>query len=157
MVVGLEDFGEDLIGAGHLGAVGFGGHAVPQLVVLSETRLDYVRREAVVDVGLVAAAVAGVNADGFAEEMLDCWDEGVVHRQVEAGEGDVGRFETAAERRSVVRLRRWDLLYGKFMTPEVICDLGLGDTGRCEMGVGPYSRSISIQLSPIALQGVNTA
>ena len=41
-------------------AVCLSGNAVPDLVVLGQQRVDLVGRERVVDVGLVAAAVAGV-------------------------------------------------------------------------------------------------
>lgn len=59
-----------------LGTAGLGGDAVPQLVVLGEALLDAPARELLLDVGLAAAVVAGVDADALAEEFLDLGLEG---------------------------------------------------------------------------------
>lgn len=47
------------------------------------------------DVGLAAAAIAGMAADSLAEKFLHFGNERVERRQVEAEEGQVRRGQTA--------------------------------------------------------------
>ena len=62
------------------------------------------------DVGFVAASIAGVSADAFAEILLDLWDEWVSGQQVKTVEGVVCRLETPRQGTRVVALRNGDLL-----------------------------------------------
>lgn len=61
MVIVGEDIVENGLGPGILCAGRLGDYAGPQLVVLGEAWLDLEGREEVLDVGLVAAVVAGVS------------------------------------------------------------------------------------------------
>lgn len=76
--VGREDAVERDLGAIVLRRGRLGRDAVPVLVVFGKGGLDVVSGEEVVDVGFVAAVVAGVGADALAEELLDGWHKGVI-------------------------------------------------------------------------------
>lgn len=75
--------------------------------------------------GFAAPAIAGMHADGFAEEFFDSGDEGLREGEVEVGEGDLGGFETAGERACDVGLWGGLFLDGKLASPKCVCDLGL--------------------------------
>ena len=62
------------------------------------------------DVGFVAASIAGVSADAFAEILLDFWYEWVFGWQVKTVEGVVCRLKTPGQGTCVVALRSGDLL-----------------------------------------------
>ena len=62
------------------------------------------------DIGLVAASIACMSADTFAEILLDQRFERVFGRQIKAVEGVVCRFKAPCQRTCVVALRRGDLL-----------------------------------------------
>ena len=89
-----ENLIENNLGADRLVDVRFAVQGLPEGVILREPGFDLVRGERVVDVGLAAAAVAGVPADALAEEFFHCGDEGVAVREVvfETGEGAIGRL-----------------------------------------------------------------
>ena len=100
----------------------------PQLIVLRESRLDSITREKIADIRLVVAPIARMSADAFAEILLDLRYEGVFRRQVEAGEGVIGRLETACQGTGVEGLRRRDLLSADLGGPEVVDGEGLRDS-----------------------------
>jgi hypothetical protein len=85
-----------------LGFRRFSHDAGPELVGLGKTSFDVEVREQVLDVGLAVAAVAGVSRDALAEEFLDSRDEGVVVREFQVRERDVGGTQAASQRRGVV-------------------------------------------------------
>ena len=62
------------------------------------------------DVSLIAASIACVSADAFAEIFLDLGNERVSRRQVEAVESEIGRLKTSCEGACVEGLRSRDLL-----------------------------------------------
>lgn len=101
IVVG-EDIVEDGFRASVLGARRLGNDAGPELVLLGEVSLDVEVREQVLNVSLAVAAVASVGRDALAEELLDSGDEGVVVRELQVREGDVGSAQAASQRRGVV-------------------------------------------------------
>ena len=67
----------------------------PEGIVFGEFGFEFKRREEVLDVCSVAAAVAGVGRDSFAEEFFDGGDEGVLFGQGEVREGQVCGFQAA--------------------------------------------------------------
>ena len=110
---------------------GFGRDAGPELVVFGEVGLEGVGGEGGVDVGFVGAVVAGVFGDSFAEFGFDGGHEGVLFREGDAGEGEVGSRETAVERADIVGLGGLDLLVGDEVGPEGVGDEGLVDAVDC--------------------------
>lgn len=83
-------------GADVLRRRGFRCDTVPELVVLGEATLDSERGVGIVDVRFVAAAVAGVDADAFTEELLYQRDERGVVGEIQTGKGDLRGLEAAA-------------------------------------------------------------
>jgi hypothetical protein len=81
--------------AGILSSRSLGHNPRPERVVFGEFELEFERREEVLDVCPVAAAVAGVGGDSFAEELFDGGDEGVLFGKGEVGEGQVCGFQAA--------------------------------------------------------------
>ena len=102
MVIRGEDLVEPFLRASILGVGCFGRDAVPEFVVFCETRLDDEGWEVLFDVRLAAAVVTRMDGDAFSQQFLDRWDERVVHRNIEAGESDVGGLKTSCQRRCVV-------------------------------------------------------
>ncbi len=68
-VVVAEDVVEEALEAGFLSGVGFAQGGGPEGVVFGEAGLEGVGGVGGVDVGFGGAAIAGVDADGFAEEL----------------------------------------------------------------------------------------
>lgn len=79
VVVG-EDVVEELGEAGLLRGAGFAEVGFPEGVELGEVGLEGVCWEGFVDEGFAAAAVAGVDSDGFAEELVfvRMWKKGKI-------------------------------------------------------------------------------
>jgi hypothetical protein len=102
VVVVSEDIVEDGFRASVLGLRRFGDDAGPEFILLGETSFNVEVREQVLDVSLAVAAVAGVSRDALAEEFLDSRDEGVVVREFQVRERDVGGTQAASQRRGVV-------------------------------------------------------
>lgn len=146
VVVGREDLVKNALGACVLGAGGFACHAVPQLVVLGEASFDLPAWEKIVDIGLVAAVVAGVGRDALAEELLDGRHEWIVVRQRKVRECDVRGAQAAGERRSVVGLRVRNVLIGDLALPEVVGDLRLPNAIGSEVGIFPGDSTVACQL-----------
>lgn len=90
--------------------IGLAVESYPKLVVLSETGLDPIAWEEVVDECPVAAPIARVSTDAFAEVLLDLWHERVSGRHIKAIESVVCRLETSSQGTCVVALRRGNLL-----------------------------------------------
>lgn len=130
-----------------LGCVGFAQVGLPEGVGFGESGLKGVGGVGGVDVGFGGAPIAGVDADGFAEELGEEGkmlvsgvlnhegSGGLAHRylfylrdqrfsawKLEAREGDVGSSQAATERAGIVGLRDRDFLLGDFFGPE-----GIGD------------------------------
>ena len=124
---------------------------LPQRVVLGEAVLKRICREGSVNVGLAAAAVARVPADGLAEEFLDIRHEGVEGWQGEAREGEVGGREAARERGGVVALRRGDLLLGNLLLPERVDGERLLHAERRQARVRPGRRRVAVLFRPKAV------
>lgn len=142
-----------------LGRTGLGGHAVPELVALGEARLDAVGREGPLDDGLVAAAIARVDGDVFAQLLKH---DGRVSRRHGARRPaqPVKRrrngLQAACERADVEEVRRMDLLLVDQLLPKVVRDLGLRDPVDRQLGVGPGCRAVAVQFGPVALKPVST-
>ena len=100
--------------------IGFAVESHPQLIVLRESRLDPVTGENIADIRLAAAPIARMSADAFAEILLYLRYERVSNRQIEAGEGEIGRLETSGQRTGIEGLRRRDLLDFDLRCPEVM-------------------------------------
>lgn len=121
-----------------LRSAGLSGNAVPELVVLGETALDAPGGEQVLDVGLAAAVVAGVDADALAEKLLDQRLEGgSAVGQVQAVEGVVGGLEGAGQWGDVVVVWSVDALLVDLLLPEVVGDEGLVDAVGGQGGIVP--------------------
>ena len=92
-VVVAKDVVEQQLEAGFLGGVGFAHVGFPERVGFWETRLEGVGGIGGVDVGFGRAAVARVDADGFAEEL----DMGEGDLSADGGRrfGGPWRFNTA--------------------------------------------------------------
>jgi hypothetical protein len=84
-----EEVIQDAFGTGVLSGGSLGQDPGPEGVEFGEIGLEVVGWEEVFDQGSVAAAVAGVGGDSFAEEFFDGWVEGVLVGQGEIGEGQV--------------------------------------------------------------------
>lgn len=78
--IGGEDGVEDEPTTVVLCGACLGRDAIPEFVMLGKGGVNLVVWERVVDIGAVGAAIAGVSADAFAEELLDRGHEGVVGR-----------------------------------------------------------------------------
>lgn len=115
-----EDAVEDPSGPDILICVRLAVESDPQFIIFSESRLDPVVREKVMDVSLTAASIARVPADAFAEILLDFRYERVSGRQVEAVEGVVGRLETSRQGTGVEGLRGRDFLVLDLRGPELV-------------------------------------
>ena len=66
-----EDAVKDPFGPDGLVCAGLAVESYPEFVLWSEARLDSVAWEKIVDIGLVAASIARVSADTFAEILLN--------------------------------------------------------------------------------------
>lgn len=126
----------------------------PQGILLSKPILESAGRIMLLDVGLAASPIAGMDSDLFSEELFDLGDEGTVSRQAEVGEGVESGLETARKRTGVVGFRRGDLLGADHLGPEGVGFEGLQDAGRCEVGVGPGHGVVAVFGGPVALRGV---
>lgn len=146
-----KDAVEDPLGPDRLVGTGLTVESYPQLVVLGETRLDPVAREEIADVGLVAAAIARVSADAFAEILLDLGEERVSGRHIETVEGVIRRLETPRQRTGVVALGCGDLLVLDLGRPERIDCKGLGDSQWGQVSVGPSDGAVSVQFGVVAV------
>lgn len=132
--------------------VGLGSGAIPEFVLLSETVLNLVVREQVMDIRLAPPPVACVDANGLPEKLLHGRHEGVIIWEVQARECYIRRLEGTSHRRCVIGLRIRNVLVGDLVLPEVMRDLGLRDAIRSEVGVEPVDSRVTIQFSPVALE-----
>lgn len=66
-----EDAVKDPFGPDGLVCAGLAVESYPELVLWSEAGLDPIAWEKIVDIGLVAASIARMSADTFAEILLD--------------------------------------------------------------------------------------
>jgi hypothetical protein len=90
-----EEVVQNTFRAGILSGRSLGHNPRPERVVFGKFGLEFERREEVLDVCPVAAAIAGVGGDSFAEEFFDGGDEGVLLWKGEVGEGQVCGFQAA--------------------------------------------------------------
>lgn len=90
-----EEVVQNTFRAGILSSRSLGHNPRPERVVCGKFGLEFERREEVLDVCSVIAAVAGVGGDSFAEEFFDGGDEGVLFGESEVGEGQVCGFQAA--------------------------------------------------------------
>ena len=87
-----EEVVQNTFGAGILSGGSLGYDPGPERVVFGEVGLEGEGREEGFDECFVAAAVAGVGGDSFAEELFDRGIEGVLFGEGEVGEGQVSGF-----------------------------------------------------------------
>lgn len=127
---------------------------LPEEVLLAETGLDQVRWEAFMDEGAIAAAITGVSANAFAEELFDRRNERVAAGQIKTCEGDVGCLETAVKWRGVVALWSGNLLHCDFRCPEGVRLLSLGNPCWVDVCICPGRCGVAITLRPVALDNV---
>jgi hypothetical protein len=90
-----ENIIEHLLRVNILVCIRLAVQSLPQRIAIGKSVLECVRWESSVDVGLAAAATAGMAADSLAEKFLHFENERVEFRQVEAEEGQVCRGQTA--------------------------------------------------------------
>ena len=90
-VVG-EEVVQDTFGAGVLSGRSLGYDPGPEGVEFMKVWFEGEGGEEGFDECFVAAAVAGVGGDSFAEELFDRGIEGVLFGEGEVGEGQVGGF-----------------------------------------------------------------
>ena len=128
---------------------------LPQKILLRESVLDDVRREAVMDVCLVASTITSMSRNTFTEQFLNSWDERPGPWERKSGERDVRSLQATGKRRSIVSLGQRDLLQLYAGCPESIRFLGLQDTVGVNVSVGPDNCSVAVFLGPVALQNVS--
>lgn len=143
IVVG-EDVVQDGFRASVLSTRRLGHDTRPELVLFGEASLNVEVREQVLDVRLAVAAVASVCRDTLAEELLNGGDEGIVVRELQVRERDVGGAQAASQRRSVVGLRVGDVLGRNLFLPVGTGDLSLLEAVLGEICVGPYCGAVAV-------------
>ena len=103
----------------------------------------------------VAASVACVDANTLTEELFrrrDEWTAAILHQVVvQPRKCDIGSAEASVQRTCVELLRCGDFLRLNLTAPEVVCFLSLGDAVVRQMGIAPDSRSIAVDLGPVAI------
>lgn len=82
----MEELIKEGFGAQILGGFVFGCRVAEEEIMLREARLDGVVREVLTDVAERTAAVATMDIDALAEELLHLWDEWELGRDLETGE-----------------------------------------------------------------------
>lgn len=125
--------------------------AAPQEVRLGEALLKLEVGGIGVDLRLGGAAVAGVDADALAEELLDGGLEGARARQVQAGKGDVGSLQASLEGRAVVGLEVRQLL---LLEARLVVGVGLVCLDKAvggQLRIRPDGSAVAILLAPVAL------
>lgn len=101
---------------------GFCHHSIPQFVLFGEALFDGPRRIHIANVTAAAAVVTSVNADSFAEKLIDGWFEGrATMGQVQASEGQVCSLQRASQGADVVGVWCMDSLFIYFFLPKMIC------------------------------------
>src|SRR3954468_14816371 len=93
--IAQENIVEHLLRANVLVCVRFAVQSLPERIILGKPVLERAGWESSMDVGLAAAAIAGMAADRLAEKFLHFGNERVERRQVKAEEGQVRRGQTA--------------------------------------------------------------
>lgn len=151
VVVRGKDVVEQRLEAGDLVAARLARVRVPEGVVFRKAGLERPRRVLGVDPRLGAAAVARVQAEAFAEQLLDDRGEGAGFGERQVAEGVVGRREAACQWRDVVRLWSGDASRSERVGPEAVGDESLLDARWCQMGVGPGDGAVAIQQRPVAV------
>lgn len=155
VVVG-ENIIEDNGVASHLASrsLALADAAAPQLVLLGEALLKGKLRGNGGNVGFVGAAVAGVDGDALAEQLLDDGSKGPGGREGEVGEGALGGLDATGEGRRVVGLEVGHAVLLEARPEEGV---GLGSLGVAlggQLGVGPDGGAVAVELSPVALEAV---
>ena len=105
-----EDAIKDLLGPNSLVCTSLAMESYPELIVLSKTRLDLVAWEKIADIGLIAASIACMSANPFAEILLDLGYERMCGRQIKAVESVICGLKTSCQGTCVVALRCRNLL-----------------------------------------------
>lgn len=123
-----EDAIKDLLGPNSLVCTSLAMESDPELIILSKTRLDLVAWEKIVDIGLIAASIACMPANAFAEILLDLGYERVCSRQIEAVKCVICRLKTSCQGTCVVALRCGNLLVLNLRRPEFIDCQSLDDS-----------------------------
>lgn len=153
-VVG-EDVVNDLAAAGALAVAGLAlalGGAAPELVGLGEALLEAEVGEHAGNGGLVGAAIAGVDGDALAEELLDDGGEGEGGGRGQVAKGGLGSLSAAGERGAVVGLKGGHAALLPAVLEEGVCLVGLDEALVGELGVGPGGGAVAVELGPVALQ-----
>lgn len=124
----------------------------PQLVLLCEAFLKCeARGRKLVNLRLGGAAVAGMDADAFAQVLLDCWRKRVLGRERQVAKRRVGGQNATGERRAVVGLKVGHALV--LVSRLVVCTglVGVTVAGRRQERISPDRRAVAIFLCPVAL------
>ena len=93
--IAQENIVEHLLQGNILVCIRLAVQSLLQRIAIGKSVLERVRWESSVDVGLAAAAIAGMTADTLAEKFFHFGNERVERRQVGAEAGQVRRGQTA--------------------------------------------------------------